>query len=342
MHNYGAGEGLGFFRASGIAFSHVETRDRLTEIRRPIDAGSRVTGPTVIRTNRREINLSSHTHVIGVLNVTPDSFWDGGKFFDKQKAVDHAMSLVAAGADIVDVGGESTRPGAMAATESEEMHRVIPVIHAIRTQIETIISVDTYKANVARAAIAAGAEIVNDISGLAFDPMMRSVVSDAGVACVLTHNASDREKMHALCEDTDIVAAVNSDLREKVELAVTSKIGWDKIIIDPGIGFGKSTDDDLMLHSALRRTNYYNLPMLVASSRKKFIGNVLGLAAPERLAGTIASCIIALSHGATLLRVHDVKQVVEAARIFDAVTRRGMTETGISHRPIAGAPRSDR
>jgi len=265
------------------------------------------------------LELGGRTLIMGVLNVTPDSFFDGGKYNRLDLALSHARQLVADGADIIDVGGESTRPSSGAVPAEDELARVIPIISEIKHNLRTPISVDTYKAEVARAAVAAGADIVNDVGGLRFDAKMGAAIYETGAGCILMHNSDTRERMHDPTDHRDVVESVLSDIRQKIAIAEAAGIPREKIIVDPGIGFAKSTHDCLVLHRRLPELLSLGFPILFASSRKRFIGDVLGLDKNDRLEGTIASCVIAALQGASIIRVHDVKEVVRAIKIVDAV-----------------------
>ncbi len=267
------------------------------------------------RTARRSLDLSARTHVMGILNVTPDSFSDGGRHLAVAQAVAHAKAMIAAGADIVDIGGESTRPGATVISAAEETARVLPVIEAL-APLGFPLSIDTYKAAVADAALAAGAEIVNDIGGLMFDGAMAAAIARHGAACVIMSNAPGRADMHA---KTGI--DVKADLERKVALALAAGIARDRIAVDPGIGFGKTQRENLELHLRLRDIAPPGLPVLFASSRKRFIRDVGG--SEDRLPGSLASVALAAAHGAHIVRVHDVRETVSALKLTDAVLGTG-------------------
>jgi dihydropteroate synthase len=263
--------------------------------------------------------VGERTLIMGILNVTPDSFYDGGRYNNLDSALSHAERLVTEGADILDIGGESTRPSSEAVSTEEELARVIPVIKEIKQHLNVTISIDSYKADVAQAAADVGADIVNDVGGLRFDKLMTSVVKRTGVGCVIMHNADTRDRMHAQTAHADVLQEVLADLRAKIQLAEEAGISKEKFIIDPGIGFAKSRRDDLIMHRRLAELKSLGLPILFCSSRKRFIGDVLGLGKDQRLEGTIASCVIAALHGASIIRVHDVNEVARAIKIADAV-----------------------
>jgi len=270
----------------------------------------------------RSLAYGARTLVMGVLNVTPDSFSDGGEFFSFDRAVAHAEQMVAEGADIIDVGGESTRPGSEFVSEAEEMRRVIPVIERLSSAISIPISIDTTKSSVARAALTAGAEIVNDISGLRFEPALGDDVARAGAGLVLMHSRGTPKVMQQMPPAEDIITEVVDGLRAAVGIATDRGVSRDQIAIDPGIGFGKTVTQNLELIAKLDQIAgaFPDLPVMIGTSRKSFIGKLLDNAPVEdRLSGTIASTVAAVMKGAHIVRVHDVKQAVHAVRIFDAM-----------------------
>ncbi len=269
-------------------------------------------------------NLFKRTYVIGVLNVTPDSFSDGGQFLNKGSALRQALSLAKDGADIIDVGGESTRPGAGDISVRDELSRVIPVIRAIAGRLDIPISVDTRKAEVAEEAIKAGAGIVNDTSGLKYDKRMAEVVAKAKAFIIIMHMRGEPKSMQANPRYNDVVKDIISDLKVSMGLAKTAGVAGDKIIIDPGIGFGKTLEHNLEILNRLEEFKKLKLPICIGTSRKSFIGRVLGVKNPdERLAGTIATCAMSIMKGANLIRVHDVKEAVQAARMIDRILAQG-------------------
>jgi dihydropteroate synthase len=278
---------------------------------------------------RRVLHYGGRTLVMGVLNVTPDSFSDGGQFCDQERAVSRAEEMLAEGADILDVGGESTRPGGAPVSAEEEIRRVIPVIEALAGNISAPISVDTTKARVARAALEAGAEIVNDISGLRFDPALADEAARAGAGLVLMHSRGGRETMHALRPVPDIWAEVTEGLRRQLAEAERRGVGRAQLALDPGIGFGKSQEQNLELVARLDRLGreFPGFPILVGTSRKSFIGRLLGGApAEERLQGTMATVTAAVLRGAHIVRVHDVRATVETVRVADALRQAARDE----------------
>jgi len=270
----------------------------------------------------RRLPIGERTLIMGVLNVTPDSFSDGGEFFSPDKAVEHAEQMIAEGADIIDVGGESTRPGGEPITPEEECARVVPVIAALAKRSATPISIDTTKSEVARAALDAGAAIVNDISALRFDFYVADEVARTGAGLVLMHSRGTPATMHRLPPVADIIAELISSLRSSINMAERRGVKRESVAIDPGIGFGKSQEQNVELIAKLAQvTNAFpDLPLLIGTSRKSFIGKVLdGLPADQRLYGTLATITAAILRGADIVRVHDVKATVETVRLADAV-----------------------
>jgi dihydropteroate synthase len=258
------------------------------------------------------------TALMGVVNVTPDSFSDGGLYLDPEAAIRHGVELVEAGATILDVGGESTRPGAEAVEVGEELRRVVPVIEGL-APVEARISVDTSKAAVAVAALDAGAEIVNDVTALRGDPEMAAVCAEAEATVVLMHMAGSPRTMQRDPAYVDVVAEVKAFLAERVEAAVAAGIEAERIWLDPGIGFGKTAEHNLELLRRLAELTELGRPLVVGTSRKSFIGKVDGSDAGERLGGTIASSVLAAAEGAAVLRVHDVAEVGQAMAVAGAV-----------------------
>jgi dihydropteroate synthase len=255
---------------------------------------------------------------MGVVNVTPDSFSDGGLYLDPAEAIAHGEELVAAGAEILDVGGESTRPGAEPVAPAEELRRVEPVVAGL-AGAEAQLSVDTSKAPVAAAALAAGATIVNDVTALRGDPEMAAVCADADATVVLMHMLGEPRTMQASPAYDDVVATVKGFLAERVEAALAAGVAEERIWLDPGIGFGKTADHNLELLRRLGELRELGRPLVVGTSRKSFIGRLDGSAASERLGGTIASSVLAAAEGADVLRVHDVAEVGQALAVATAV-----------------------
>jgi len=295
----------------------------------------------------RTLELGKRTLIMGIVNVTPDSFSDGGLYFDQEKAVEHAERLLEEGADIIDVGGESTRPGARvsppgtnksmdepaktptsnkeAVSAEEELARVIPVISELKKKHpNTFISIDTYKAGVARAAIGAGAEIVNDVSALRWDPQMKKTVAELKCGVVLMHMRGRPEEWRGLPPAGDIVLLVKRELKDWAEAAVLAGVRRERIVLDPGFGFGKRFEENYPLLNRFSDLQTNGFPLLAGTSRKSFIGRTLAKdgvdAAPgDRLFGTIASQTALILKGAQILRTHDVRAAVEAARVADAI-----------------------
>jgi dihydropteroate synthase len=268
------------------------------------------------------LDLGSRTHIMGILNVTPDSFSDGGRFADAEPALAHAREMAAAGADIIDIGGESTRPGAAPLAQEEELRRIIPLIECLSAELTVPISVDTYKSSVAKKAIEAGAAIVNDISGLRFSPDMANVVADTGVAVVIMHIKGTPRDMQQDPVYDDVVGQVMAYLEEGIEIAVKAGVGREKILIDPGIGFGKTLEHNLIILNRLEEFRALGRPILLGPSRKKFIGTILGVPEPEqRVDGTAATVALGIERGARVLRVHDVAHMAQVAKMTDAIVR---------------------
>jgi len=263
---------------------------------------------------------------MGVLNVTPDSFSDGGQYFEPARALERAEQLIAEGADILDVGGESTRPGSAEVGAEEEIRRVVPLVAALAGRVSVPLSVDTTKARVAREALAAGAEIINDISGLRFEPALADEAARAGAALVLMHSRGTRETMHTLPPVADALAEVTESLRASVAEAERRGVARTRIAVDPGIGFGKSQEQnvELLARLDLFAAAFPDLPVLVGTSRKRFVGALLGGApVDERLHGTMATVTAAVLRGAGVVRVHDVRAAVDTVRVADAIKAAG-------------------
>ena len=276
------------------------------------------------RARNREIAVGGRTLVMGIVNVTPDSFSDGGKFADADAAVAHGKALLAEGADLLDVGGESSRPGSEPVPVEEELRRVVPVVDRLVKATGAVVSVDTTNARVAAEAIAAGALIVNDISALRFDPRMADVVAHTKAGVVLMHMLGEPKTMQADPRYGDVVAEIAAFLRDRCEFAVQAGIRLDGVVLDPGIGFGKTLDHNLEILRRLPELSGLGRPLLVGPSRKAFIGKVLGdLPATERLEGTAAAVALAIHGGAAIVRVHDVRAMVRVARVADAIGKAG-------------------
>ncbi len=272
-----------------------------------------------LRLGGRELALGARTAVMGIVNVTPDSFSDGGAFLDPAAAVEHGLRLAAEGADILDVGGESTRPGAAPVPEDEELRRVLPVVRCLAARCPVPISVDTTKAAVARAALKAGAAMVNDVSALRFDPGLGPAVAAAGAALVVMHMQGEPRTMQAAPQYGNLLGEVLAELRAAVARAAAAGIDPERVVVDPGIGFGKTLGHNLELLARLDELGTLGLPVLVGPSRKSFIGRLLDLPPAERVEGTIAACCLAAARGAHLVRVHDVAAVRRALDVTDAI-----------------------
>lgn len=270
-------------------------------------------------TRHGELDYREKTLVMGVLNVTPDSFYDGGRRLEPQRAIDDALLMAASGAAIVDIGGESTRPGAEPVSTGQELDRVLPIIEGVRRSSAVPISIDTYKSAVARAALAAGADIINDISALRFDADMVGLAAQEQVPVVLMHMQGTPRTMQAQPRYDDVVQDVRDFLAAQTNVALRAGIAREQIVIDPGIGFGKTLEHNLQLLRRLSELASLDQPLLVGASRKRFIGYLLDLEADERLEGSLAAAVAAALAGANLVRVHDVKETVRAVRVADAI-----------------------
>lgn len=262
----------------------------------------------------REFDLENHFYMMGILNVTPDSFSDGGKFHDMDKALYQAEKLIEDGADILDIGGESTRPNHIRIGSAEEIDRVCPVIERVKEQFDVPVSLDTYKSDVAAAGIAAGADLLNDIWGLKWDGTMAKVIANTGVACCLMHNRPDMEYQ-------DVVADMLKDLQESVDMALAAGIEKDKIMLDPGIGFAKDLGMNLIVMKHLDRMKELGYPVLLGTSRKSMIGVTLNLPVTEREEGTLATSVLGLMAGCSIFRVHDVKTNLRGLCMAEAILR---------------------
>jgi dihydropteroate synthase len=271
------------------------------------------------------LDFSDKTYIMGILNVTPDSFSDGGRFFDPASAIHRGVQMVEDGADIIDIGGESTRPGADPITIEEELRRTIPVIEALARKIRTPISIDTCKAEVAKSALEAGAAIVNDISGLRYDPRMAKVVAGYSVPVVIMHMKGSPKDMQKAPVYEALIPEILDYLREGIRMATEAGIPEDKIIVDPGIGFGKRFEHNLEIIHNLCEFVLLEKPLLVGPSRKAFIGKILGdVPSEERLEGTAAAVAISIFNGAHIIRVHDVKEMAKVVKVADAIKRIGI------------------
>lgn len=263
----------------------------------------------------KEFKLGERTYIMGILNVTPDSFSDGGKHNDIERAVEKAKSLIAEGADIIDVGGESTRPGGEFVPEEEELKRVIPVIERLSKEIDVPISIDTYKSKVAEEAVKAGATLINDVWGFKKDKEIAKVAAKYDVAVCLMHNKEDKNY-------TDLIEDMKKELMESINIAKEAGVKDERIILDPGIGFVKTYENNLKVMNNLEKFNELGYPMLLGTSRKSMIGLTLDLPANERVEGTLATTTIGIMKGYDFVRVHDVKENKRCAMMTDAIVRR--------------------
>lgn len=264
----------------------------------------------------REFQTEGHTYVMGILNVTPDSFSDGGKWNDKDRALKHVEEMVEQGADLIDIGGESTRSGYTFVAEEEEIARTAPVIEAVKARFDVPVSLDTYKSKVALAGIRAGADLINDIWGLKRDEKMAGVIAENGLPCCLMHN---REK----AQYQEFMQEVAADLAGTLKAAEEAGIDADKIILDPGVGFGKSYEQNLEVINCLEELHVLGCPLLLGCSRKSVIGLTLDLPADQRLEGTLVTTVIGVMKGCMFVRVHDVQENVRAVRMTEAILKGG-------------------
>jgi dihydropteroate synthase len=278
--------------------------------------GTRNVTSFVLRCGDYELDLRKKTMIMGIVNVTPDSFSDGGRFYDIDRAVEHAKRLVADGADIIDIGGESTRPGAEKVSLEEELRRVIPVVKAVAQEIDVPISIDTYKAEVAKQAIEAGAHIINDVWGAKADAKMAEVAAFYDVPIILMHNRHDLQYR-------DLISDMISDLMESVAIVKRAGVKDENIILDPGIGFAKTVEHNLEIMRRLDEFTKLGYPLLLGTSRKRFIGHVLDLPVNERVEGTGATVCLGIVKGAHIVRVHDVLPIARMAKMMDAMLGKG-------------------
>ncbi|MGM8213018.1 dihydropteroate synthase [Virgibacillus sp. W0430] len=272
-----------------------------------------------LKTRTKTFNLRSRTHIMGILNVTPDSFSDGGSYVNIDDAVKQARKMESQGADIIDIGGESTRPGHEKVTVTEELARVLPVIEAVKKQVNVPISIDTYKAETARHAIEAGADIINDIWGAKADPEMAAVAATYEVPIILMHNRMD-QKYESLLGD------MQADLQRSIQMAIEAGVRRDNIILDPGIGFAKTMEHNLQVMNGLEELVALGYPLLLGTSRKSFIGHVLDVPAEARDNGTGATTCLGIAKGVHIVRVHNVQMHYELARMMDAMLKGKVTD----------------
>ena len=252
------------------------------------------------------------TYVCGILNVTPDSFSDGGKFNKLDAALYHAEEMIEEGAMLIDIGGESTRPGYTMISDEEEIERVVPVIEALKSRFDVPLSLDTYKSKVAKAGIESGIDLINDIWGLKYDKAMAKVVADSGLPICIMHNRDNTDY-------TDFMTDVVSDLKESVDMAITAGIERDKLILDPGVGFAKNLEQNIIVMKELERLNCFKLPILLGTSRKSVIGLTLDLPKDERVEGTLVTTVLAVIKGCMFVRVHDVKENIRTIKMAEAL-----------------------
>lgn len=277
--------------------------------------GYRLNRKVDLKCGNHELKFGSRTYIMGILNVTPDSFSDGGKFYDEEAAVAHAKAMIAEGADIIDIGAESTRPGYEVISVDEEIRRLTPVIERLLTEIDRPISIDTYKPAVAEAMLKLGVSMINDIWGLQHDPEMAEVIARYGVPVVIMHNQNGTEY------DGDIIESVADFLRNSIKIALKAGIKPENIILDPGIGFGKTPEQNIGIMSKIGELNDLGYPILLGTSRKSMIGKILDLPAEQRVEGTIATSVLGVVQGMDIVRVHDVRENVRAIRVADAIVR---------------------
>jgi dihydropteroate synthase len=262
---------------------------------------------------------------MAVLNITPDSFSDGGQFFDPDRALQQALRMEAEGADLIDVGGESTRPGAAPVSVEEEIRRVVPVVERLSKQMAVPISIDTTKSEVAQRAIEAGASIINDVSGFMRDPRMLSVAANGKSGLVIMHTKGTPQTMQRHPRYHDLIGEIHRFLSERIDAAVSHRIPRNRIVVDPGIGFGKTANHNLKILHRLGDFSDLGVPLLVGPSRKSFIGRILDLPPSERLEGTAAAAAIAVFQGARIIRIHDIKPLVRVVRVAEAIRREERT-----------------
>ena len=268
------------------------------------------------------MDFSKRTYIMGILNVTPDSFSDGGKYFDPRAAIRQAEKMIADGADIIDIGGESTRPGAESVPVREEINRVIPVIKALAQKSGAVLSIDTRKAQVAEAALKAGAQMVNDVSGLRYDRKMAWVAANYGAVICLMHSRGTPKNMQEKVSYSDLMSDIIGGLNQGLAIGKKNGILQNKFVVDPGLGFGKTVEHNLEIIKKLKELRVLGCPILIGPSRKSFIGKILDAAADQRLEGTAAAVALAIAGGADIIRVHDVAEMKKVARMADAIVRR--------------------
>ena len=269
-----------------------------------------------MRIGNRDFATQGKTYCMGILNVTPDSFSDGGKFNNRDQALKHVEQMLTDGMDVLDIGGESTRPGHQQISIQEEIERVTPVIELVKKEFELPISLDTYKPEVAKAGLEAGADLINDIWGLKYDPKMAALIAESGLPCCLMHNRNEAVYQNFMQE-------VAADLADTIHLAKKAGIEDEKIILDPGVGFGKTYEQNLEVMNCMDELLVLGYPILLGSSRKSVIGLTLDLPVGARLEGTLATTVLAVMKGCMFVRVHDVKENVRAIRMTEAILHAG-------------------
>ena len=279
----------------------------------------------LFRAREKVLELGRHTRIMGVVNVTPDSFSDGGRFLDRSDAVDRGLELIEQGADIIDIGGESTRPGGEPIAESVELDRILPVLEDLIGKVNALISVDTYKTGVAREALQAGADIINNVGAFQLDPEVAPVVANHQAGVILMHSRGTPRTMQEQPASPDILAEIQRDLGAALQTACDHQIARDRIVLDPGIGFGKTAEDNLSILNRLSFLREFEVPILVGTSRKRFLGKILGLAIDQNwngegvFPGTAASVVMAIARGAHIVRVHDVGEIRQFVHTADAI-----------------------
>ena len=267
-----------------------------------------------MKIGNRDFATSGHTYVMGILNVTPDSFSDGGKWNNMDAARKHTEQMIQDGADIIDIGGESTRPGYTLLSDEEEISRVVPMIEMVKREFDIPVSIDTYKGGVAKAAIAAGADLINDIWGLKYDDKLAGVIAESGLPCCLMHNRNNTDYQ-------DFMTDMLNDLRETIAIAKKAGIRDEQIILDPGVGFGKTYENNLTAIKRMNEMDVLGYPVLLGTSRKSVVGLTLDLPSDQRVEGTLVTTVFGVMHGAMFVRVHDVKENVRAIKMTEAILR---------------------
>jgi len=273
----------------------------------------------ILNINGRILDLRKRTGIIGILNVTPDSFSDGGQFILPQKAIERGIQIAEEGADIIDIGGESTRPGSDTISNQEEIDRIIPVVEELLKEVSIPLSVDTYKSEVAECALGAGVHIINDISSLRFDSKMVNIIKKYGVPCILMHIRGTPRNMQDNPEYKDLIGEIKDYFKERIDFALTNGISLKNIIIDPGIGFGKRLKDNFLLLKRLEEFKIFECPVMIGPSRKSFIGDTLNLPPDQRFEGTAAAVTAGILNGANMVRVHDVEKNLRVVKIADEI-----------------------